>query len=211
MSDAARYCFKEILWIALAGCVFSASAVQTAASTPSAFKRPSQQQPPTAAASSLTAEEIGHRVLKLIDTIHTVEDISPAHIEKMVGVKVEFNAKDPNDYGFGARLTSEWSYDFGSLTDASGGKPTRLELSFDNQTHDNTDIAPICGLDMDGYMKTLKQAGFKASPYYGEHGRHLGWNLSRDAVSVTLHGQGENDSKVAHDCVSMLELEVTGA
>lgn len=165
----------------------------------------------TAAESSLTAEEIGHRVLTLINTIHTVDDISPAHIEKVVGVKVEFNATDPNEYGFGGKLTKEWSYGFGSLTDPGGAKPTQLELSFDDQTHDNADIAPICGLDMDGYKKILMRAGFTASPYYGEHGRHLGWNLSRDAVSVTLYSQGESNSKVAHDCVLMLELEVVGA
>jgi len=161
----------------------------------------------TTAASSLTAEEIGHRVLKLIDTIHTIDDISPAHIEKVIGVKVQFNAEDPNEYGFGGKLTDEWSYGFGSLTDATGAKPTRLMLSFDDQTHNNADITPICKLDYDGYSKFLTDAGFKKSPNYAEHGRVSFFNFLRGSVSVDIDPRGDD----GRSCVSKLTIEVLGA
>ena len=158
----------------------------------------------TTAASSLTAEEIGHRVLKLIDTIHSVDDISPAHIEKVMGVKVEFNAKDPNDYGFGGKLTNEWSYGFGSLTDPNGAKPTRLGLSFDDQTHNNADVTPICKLDYNAYSKFLTDSGFEKSTNYAEHGRILSFSFTRSPVSVEISISGDDK----RTCVSMLTIEV---
>ena len=158
----------------------------------------------TTAASSMSAEEIGNRVLKLIDTIRTNDDISPANIEKMIGIKVEFNAEDPNDYGFGGKLTDEWSYNFGSLTDPTGAKPSRLELSFDAQTGDNADMTPICKFDFNDYSKFLTSAGFTKSPFYAEHGRISSFNFKRGRVAVDInpHGDGE------HTCVSILTIEV---
>jgi hypothetical protein len=164
----------------------------------------SQESTMTTAASSLTAEEIGHLVLKLIDTIHTVDDISPAHIQKVMGIKVEFNAQDPNDYGFGGKLTDKWFYNFCSLTDPSGAKPTRLMLSFDDQTHDHADVAPICKLDYDCYTKFLIDAGFKKSPYYAEHGRILFFNFTRNSVSVDISTKGDGK----RTCVSILTIKV---
>jgi hypothetical protein len=164
----------------------------------------SQEQAMTTAASSLTAEEIGHRVLKLIDSIHTADDISPAHIEKVMGVKVQFNEKDPNDYGFGGKLTDEWSYNFGSLTDPDGAKPTRLELSFDNSTDNNGDMTPVCKLNYDGYSKFLTDAGFKKSISYAEHGRISSFNFIRKRVSVDINPGGDGKAF----CVSILTIEV---
>ena len=160
----------------------------------------------TTTASSLTAEEIGHRVLKLINTIHTVDDISPAHIEKVMGVKVEFNSDDPNDYGFGGDLGDEWTYGFGSLTDPGGAKPTRLELSFDNKT-DGTDMAPICKLSYEDYSKFLTDAGFKKSPFYAEHGRLTSVHFTRGPVAVDINPGGDGK----HICVSILTIEVLAA
>ena len=161
----------------------------------------------TTAASSLTAEEIGHRVLKLIDTIRTVNDISPARIEEVMGVKVEFNSKDPNEYGFGGTLSGEWTYGFGSLTDPGGAKPTRLELSFDNQTDSGADMAPICKLSYEDYSKFLTGAGFKKSPFYAEHGRLTSIHFARGPVAVDINPGGDG----THTCVSILTIEVMAA
>lgn len=153
----------------------------------------------TTTASPLTAEEVGQRVLKLIDSIHTVDDISPAHIEKVMGVKVELNAQEPNKHGFGGKLTEAWSCGFGSLTDASA----RLMLCFDDQPHAHADLAPICKLDYDGYSKFLAGAGFKKSPHYADHGRILFFHFTRDDVLVDT--STTDDSK--RTCVSMLTIE----
>lgn len=173
----------------------------SATTTPQASAPNPQEQTMTA---SLTAEDIGHRVLKLIDTIHSVDDISPKQIEKTMGIKVELNATDPNEYGFGGKLTDDWSYGFGSLTDPTGAKPTRLLLSFDDQTHNRADMAPICKLDYDGYSKFLTDAGFKKSPIYADHGRLSFVNFTRGRVAVEIKPDGDGN----HTCVSMLTIEV---
>jgi hypothetical protein len=192
--------------MALAGCALSGHAAQPADPAPSTSTHPLQEQSMTTAASSLTAEEIGHRVLKLIDTIHTVDDISPGHVEKVMGVKVNFNTDDPHQYGFGGNLAGDWTYGFGSLADSGGAKPTRLELSFDNKTS-RADMAPICKLSYDDYSKFLTGAGFKKSPFYAEHGRLTMVHFTRGPVAVDINPGGDG----THTCVSILTIEVMAA
>lgn len=158
----------------------------------------------TTAASSMTAEELGHRVLNLIDSIRSKDDMSPENIEKVIGVKVEFNPKNHNDYGFGGKLTDQWSYNFGSLKDLDGGKPRRLELSFDKQTEATIDLTPICKLNYEGYSKFLTDAGFSKSPFHAEHGRLSSVNFVRGQVAVDINPIGDGK----HTCVSILTIEV---
>jgi hypothetical protein len=179
-----------------------------ATTTPQASASNPQEQTMT---SSLTAEDLGHRVLKLIDGIQNVDDISPEHIEQVFGMKLTVNPRDPNDYGYDGKLTDAWTYSFGSVPDLKGGKPTQLRLSFDDQTHSGADMTPICGLDLDGYAKNLTAAGFKASPYYAEHGRLIAWDFARGKVAVKINVRGESNAKATHNCVSILTLDIVDA
>lgn len=159
----------------------------------------------TTATSSITAEDIGQRVLKLIDSIRSADDIAPTQIEKVTGIKVDFNPADQNQYGFGGKLSDTWSYNLVSLTEADGSKPTRLMFSFDEQNHDDdADMSAICGLDFDAYAKALKQAGFKSEPAPGERNSTRYWDFSRGEVSVHVYVRGESDAKAGHTCVTSL-------
>jgi hypothetical protein len=151
-----------------------------------------------------TAEEIGQRVLKLVENIHGPGDIAPARIEQLTGIPVEFNPDDANEYGFGGQLTDAWAYNLVSLTEATGATPTRLMFSFDDRTRSNADMAPISDLDFDDYAKALTAAGFRSNVIRGEHERVSYWDFSRDAVSVQVFVRGENDAKADHSCVSKL-------
>ena len=77
-------------------------------------------------------------------------------------------------------------------------------FSFDDETRDNADMAPIAALDFDDYAATLRAAGYAASPARGKHEQILYWDFSRDDVSVQIYVRGENDAKAAHACVSKL-------
>jgi len=151
---------------------------------------------------SMTAEDIGGRVLKLIGSVRSADDLAPAHVEQMTGIKVEFNPDDRNEYGFGGKLTDVWSYNLVSLTEADGSKPNRLMFSFDDQTHANADMAPVCQVDFDAYAKALAAEGFKSAPAHGEHERVLYWDFSRGGVSVQVYVQGESANAASHACVS---------
>jgi hypothetical protein len=67
------------------------------------------------------AEEIGQRVLKLVENIHGRDDIAPARIEQLTGIKVEFNPDDANEYGFSGQLTEQWAYNLVSLPEGRHG------------------------------------------------------------------------------------------
>ncbi|MFS8137235.1 MAG: hypothetical protein ACMG50_03810, partial [Thermomonas sp.] len=85
-----------------------------------------------------------------------------------------------------------------------GGKPRRLELSFDKQTEDSIDLTPICQLDYDSYSKFLTDAGFSKAPFHAEHGRLSSVNFVRGPVAVDINPIGDGK----HSCVSILTIEV---
>ena len=149
------------------------------------------------------AEDIGKRVLKLVENVRNADDIAPARIEQLTGMKVEFNPDDANEYGFGGQLTDAWAYNLVSLPDG-GAKPTRLMFSFDDESRANADMAPICALDFDDYAEALAAAGYRATPAPGKHGNVVLWDFVRDDVSVQVYVRGENDAKADHACVSKL-------
>ena len=91
----------------------------------------------------ITAEDIGHRVLKLIDRLQSAQDLAPEHIERITGIHVEINEDDPGIYGFGGKLTADWSYSLVSSPDQPGEAPTSLRFSFDNTHRDPTDPADL--------------------------------------------------------------------
>jgi len=149
------------------------------------------------------AADIGKRVLKLVEHIRSADDIAPARIEQLTGMKVEFNPDDANEYGFGGQLTDAWAYNLISLPDGDA-KPTRLMFSFDDESRANADMAPICALDFDAYAETLAAAGYQATPSPGKHGEVSLWDFTRDDVTVQVYVRGENDDKADHACVSKL-------
>jgi hypothetical protein len=149
------------------------------------------------------AEDIGRRVLKLVENVRGPDDIAPARIEQLTGIPVQFNPDDANEYGFGGQLTDAWAYNLVSLPE-TGRKPSRILFSFDDESRDNADMGPICGLDFDDYAASLAAAGFRARPERGPHDRVLFWEFSRDAVHVQIYVRGENDDKAEHACVSKL-------
>ncbi|TXH72584.1 MAG: hypothetical protein E6Q88_06090 [Lysobacteraceae bacterium] len=150
------------------------------------------------------AEDIGNRVLKLIDSIHGRDDLAPAHIEQVTGIKVNFNPDDANEYGFGGDLTEDWVYNLVSLTETDGSKPSRLMFSFDDQTRAYADMTPICAMDFDDYAKAMTAAGFSSAPAYGKHQNILYWDFARDKVNVQVYIRGESDAKPTHSCVSKM-------
>ena len=108
----------------------------------------------------ITAEDIGHRVLKLIDRLQSAQDLAPEHIERITGIHVEINEDDPGIYGFGGKLTADWSYSLVSSPDQPGEAPTSLRFSFDNTHRDPTDPAdlePSAGVRDDIFFLALRE------------------------------------------------------
>ncbi len=151
-----------------------------------------------------SADEIGKRVLRLVENVRGRADLSPQRVEQLTGIRVEYNPDDRNEYGFSGQLTDAWAYNLVSLPESDGSAPSRVMLSFDDESRSNADMAPICELDFDAYAEALAAAGYRASPAYGKHGGIDHWTFTRDGVAVQIHVRGENDDRAEHACVSKL-------
>lgn len=152
---------------------------------------------------SVTADDIGRRVLKLIGTLHDARDLSPERIEQETGFKVEFNPDDRNIYGFGGKLTDAWSYSLVSTPDKQGEKPNSLRFSFDDTTRDHADPTPICKLGFDDYSRALTAAGYTGKPLQGYRGVE-GWYFTRDNIGVMAYTVGKVDPSAGPACLSKL-------
>ena len=150
-----------------------------------------------------TARDIAQRVIHLVEHVHSRADLSPSRIEQLTGIKVDTNPDDANEYGFGGQLTDAWAYNLISLPD-SDQPPSRVMFSYDDESHANADMTPICDPDFDAFAAALRAAGYVATPAYGPHERVLHWDFARDGVSVQVQVRGETDARADHACVSRL-------
>ncbi len=154
-----------------------------------------------------TAAEIGRRVLQLIDSIHGPEQVDAAHIERVTGMKVEFNDANPQQYGFGGQLSPDWAYNLVSLTELDGSRPHRLVFSLDDLSAGaNADMAPIAPLGFADCEQALASAGYTGAPNRGRYGQVEFWEYQRGDVSLQVHVRGESDAKAEHACVSMIVI-----
>lgn len=159
----------------------------------------------TATVPPITAEDIGRRVLMLIDSLHSAQDLAPERIEQATGMSVELNDDDPNIYGFGGKLTEQWSYSLVSTPDKLGEKPSSVQFSFDDTSRGQADRTPICTPDFDGYSKALTAAGFTATPMQTYPGSDA-WYFKRGDIGVMAYAQGKADPQVGPVCLSKLVI-----
>jgi len=186
-------------------CAVAGGACSRLTAEPSAVPRSQHPDrfPMDQSTSPRNAEDIGKRVLKFVENVHGRDDLSPQRIEQLTGLKVEHNPDDANEYGFSGQLTDAWAYNLVSLPDGNGA-PSRIMFSFDDESRDNADMGPICGLDFDDYAAALAAAGYRIAPARGQHDRLQYWDFSRGDVSVQIYVRGENDDLADHACVSKL-------
>ncbi|MCC7247186.1 MAG: hypothetical protein IT473_01035 [Lysobacter sp.] len=118
----------------------------------------------SAVATHLSAEDIGRRVLKLIDSIRSAEDLAPEHIEQIIGIHVEHNDEDPNIYGFGGTLSDDWTYSLVSTPDKLGEKPASMRFTLSPATSNLDQYSPTCKMSFDDYVQALVASGFSSRP-----------------------------------------------
>lgn len=182
----------------------------------SAMILPSFAQNDESDTSTLTAEEISSRMIELIKSIKNKEDITPESVERVMKIKVKFDEKKLQSYGFGGNIkgTSKWGYNLSAYSYPGKEKQETDSLNFsfnpliDEESVKRDDYVPVCAVDFDAYSKELIDAGYSSVPYYGEHNRLLWWNFSRGTVSVQITAYGESEKQPNHQCVNMLVINV---
>lgn len=163
----------------------------------------SQSTAPTA----LTAEQLLLRVLDLIKATRSSKELT---IER-VSAAMQHPAQtfNPGHFGYGGKLTPEWSYWL--EVKESGGTGTRLDLDFIDTTPGQSAAATdICQLDFSRFSSELKAAGFVHETYPGEHGRVAYEQFNRNGLGIIVDNIGEASvpaDKAKHTCVRHVTVQ----
>jgi hypothetical protein len=152
---------------------------------------------------ALSAQEVGKRVLALIENVRSKQDISPEVIEKHTGLPIQVNPEDGNDYGVSGKLTEQWYYGLRSMSGTPGEKPNRLLFQFNDQTHSDADMSPVC-IAFEDYSQALTAAGFTPKRLRNRLDTEDYWDFSRGDIGVTVYLRGKANPKDTQACVSML-------
>ena len=188
-----------------------ATACAPLASKPTPIPESPKEKPMDAVVLSsptLSAEDIGRRVIKLVQNLRTLDDISPASLERQMGIKVEFNKTDPNEYGFGGLISGHWHYDFGTVADHEGQPPRRLDFSISDRSPDGkADLTPVCTLSFNDYRDAFVAAGYSVQRIVIGHNNDP-WRFTRGDVTVTAWMLRYADPEKTRACVGSLDITV---
>jgi hypothetical protein len=153
-----------------------------------------------------TAEDIGRRVLKLIDSIRSAQDLSPENIEEVVGIHIERNDEDPNIYGFGGNLSDDWTYSLVSTPDKIGQKPTSIRFALSPTSTDAS--KPDCKMSFDDYVQALVASGFSAKPMPTFPGSDALY-LNRGEVGVIAYSDKQSSGQTEQNTVCLSKLIIS--
>lgn len=202
-----RCCAPLALGLALTACTPLTPSATPRTPTP---PLPSLSEKPmdTAATPSptLSAEDIGRRVIKLVQNLRTVDDISPVQLERQMGIKVQIRKEDPYRYGFGGPIEGSWVYDMEAAPVKPGETARRLEFSIgDRSPEGKADLTPVCTLSFNDYRDAFVAAGYSVKRIV--IGRNNDpWRFTRDGVTVTAWMQRYADPEKTRACVRTLDI-----
>lgn len=161
-------------------------------------------------ASALSAEDIGRRIIRLVLSLHTLEDIRPANIERLTGIKVDIDESDPDNYGFGSMFADHWAYNLVSVSDRLGEKPRRLDFFIDDRSpNGDADMSPLHGLSFQDYRDALVAGGYSVQRLYGGR-KNDPWEFTRGNVVVSITMQRFADPEKGPAYVRVLRIRVLG-
>lgn len=155
----------------------------------------------------MTPEVLAQRIVRLILSIHGKQDMARLQVEKEFGVKLKYDANDPQAFWISDELGGGKRYSLESISDAYGQPASRLDFKFSKSagTPDQVGCAQTIAL----YRHSLINSDFKAqwvgSPRRGSHAR---WHFERGNVVVTVLVGADTREDNAQACVLNLMVMV---
>ncbi|ALN83852.1 hypothetical protein LC55x_0552 [Lysobacter capsici] len=178
---------------------------------------------PAAGGSTLTSQEAGHRLLKLIDSLKTPADFSLDRFKAVMRLPEpsggDSGEREPGYEGFSEAIAgSDWSQTIAYSDEASTASAKRIEYRLDydgaQADQDQLDLGPVCAMDYAAYRRALLDMGFEEGPAtpskveYATRGT-LAHVFRRGGVNVDIVTQRESaasEAKRAHACVRSIEV-----
>lgn len=152
--------------------------------------------------SEMTPTELARRVVRLILSIHSKQDITPARVEAEIGVAMKFNIDDPYEFGIEAALEDGSRYSLGSVSGGDGHPARQLEVEFTPATE-----AIACTQSIGPYREALIEGGFSAkwiSP--PRLGSSASWHFERGDIVVTAYVGKDAREDDLQACVSSFDV-----
>ncbi|WP_152540987.1 hypothetical protein [Luteimonas huabeiensis] len=181
-----------ILTLPLAAALLAACAHGAAPSVSIPAQESAAMSPPETTAPAvqpmLTAEQALTRLLELIRTTETVREFTPERLREAFGLEVWKDG--PERYGFGERLTLDWSHGGLVYKDLSGRSGFRYSLT-PRGGDPSLSMVDVCRMDFPTFSAGLEALGFSSSPSYGEHDRLMSHIFDRPGMRVEVVPEGE--------------------
>ena len=108
----------------------------------------------------LTSEEMGRRMLKLIDSLTSFDELSLERVREVTRLPL-YDIPETTSHGFGMHLpASGWRYVFAYYNNPKSPDLKNISYNFINK-NEAADMAPVCTMDYDAYVTALKGMGFQ--------------------------------------------------
>ncbi|MBW8807517.1 MAG: hypothetical protein JF591_01530, partial [Lysobacter sp.] len=179
-------------------------------------------------AHTLTAQEAGHRLLTLIDSLRTPADFSLDRFKTVMRLPEpstgDAGEGEPGYEGFSEAIAgSDWSQTIAYSDDPSSADAKKIEYRLDYEgaqaDQDQLDLGPACAMDYAAYRRALLDMGFQEGPAtpskieYATRGT-LSQAFRRGGLNVDIVTQRESaasEAKRAHACVRSIEVRLNAA
>lgn len=152
--------------------------------------------------SEMTSVELTQRVIRLILSIHGRQDITPARVEKEIGVAVEIDANDPQEFGIAGTLADGGTYSLDSISDGNGKPARELALEFEPASN-----ATQCAQPIGPYRQALVEGGFSAK-WIGPPrlGSSPWWQFERGDVVAWVYVDKDAHQDDSQACISTIGI-----
>lgn len=163
----------------------------------------------TATNPTRASENVGKRLLTLIDRLNARSDISLGELAE--GMEVPVGEMEPrhNGYSTSVSIDEDWLYTLELWQETSSSPWASIVFQFDHaDLHEYADFAPVCGMKFDDYRQAFKTRGFPEKFDYDGAGRLLAANYTADNFFIIVKPGMKNpgDDKTNPSCVRRIEL-----
>lgn len=161
----------------------------------------------------ITPEELGHRMLELIESTDNFDQLTATSIRSAVGSQFDSNANDESGFYTLMMPGGDWQYSVTYNFDISRPQYSNVAIELIRSKEVADSNSPPCELDLSTYRSSLTAMGFKAEPVsYNEIGWAAAFNYTRNNVRAQIIPQhlASTGSQSARDCVKTLSIHKFG-
>lgn len=161
---------------------------------------------------TLTAEEVGRRFLKLLESVKSSSDLTAEHVQAAMGLALK---DSPNGPFHTQSLGDGWLYAISLRMEMPPGDSISLNLEFIDNADRFADMSAICDLTFEDYHNALKAMGYRDVFQYdqidGQVGRLISVDYQKDGFFVSIQPEVKRFSygKIYPTCVRRMGLLTT--